>query len=232
MFIFASLATALRELWLMVGHIQSSSFPQPFSAEKEREYLKKMEEGDGEARRLLIEHNLRLVAHVIKKFEHIGEEKEDLISIGAIGLIKAVHTFNRRRNTRLATYAARCIENEILMYLRSKKKVRTEMSLHEPIGVDKEGNEIYFMDILGTGAEVITDTVAARFEERKLWEVIKILSPQERKVITMRFGLLNGDKCTQKEIARKLGISRSYVSRIEKRAINRLGEHYLAEGWR
>ncbi|MBS3943480.1 MAG: RNA polymerase sporulation sigma factor SigK [Dethiobacter sp.] len=225
MFIFASLATALRELWLMVGHIQSSSFPQPFSAEKEREYLKKMEEGDGEARRLLIEHNLRLVAHVIKKFEHIGEEKEDLISIGAIGLIKAVHTFNRRRNTRLATYAARCIENEILMYLRSSQKKKQEVSLQEPIGVDKEGNEITLMEVLASD-ESILDTVELNMLREKLSQVLTKLKAREKTVVTLRFGLDSGKRCTQKQIASRMGISRSYVSRIEKRVIQKLEREF------
>lgn len=227
-----AVASLINGIILLVSYIANNSFPKPLSEEEESDYLSRVAKGDTEARQVLIEHNLRLVAHIIKKFDNTGEDFDDLISIGTIGLIKAVNTFNSEKSIRLATYASRCIENEILMYLRSKKKVRSEMSLQEPIGVDKEGNEIYFMDILGTGAEAITDTVAARFEERKLLEVIKILSPQEKRVIIMRFGLRNGDKCTQKEIARKLGISRSYVSRIEKRAINRLGEHYLAEGWR
>jgi RNA polymerase sporulation-specific sigma factor len=225
MFILVSLVTALRELWLMVGHIQNSSFPRPFSAEKEREYLKRMEEGDPEARQLLIEHNLRLVAHVIKKFEHTGEEKEDLISIGTIGLIKAVNTFNHRRGTRLATYAARCIENEILMFLRSIQKRKQEVSLQEPIGVDKEGNEITLMEVIASDDSIL-DTVELNLLQEKLSQMVKKLKSREKIVLLMRFGLGTGRRHTQKQIASKLGISRSYVSRIEKRAIQKLEREF------
>lgn len=225
-------ASLINGIMLLVSYIANNSFPKPLSEEDESYYLGLLAQGDEEARKVLIEHNLRLVAHIIKKFDNTGEDFDDLISIGTIGLIKAVNTFNSDRSLRLATYASRCIENEILMYLRSKKKARAEMSLYEPLGVDKEGNEIYFMDILGTSAEVITDAVAAKFDQKKLWEIVNVLSPQERKVIILRFGLRNGTRFTQKEIARKLGISRSYVSRIEKRAINRMGEQYTVDGWR
>ncbi|MEW5953673.1 MAG: RNA polymerase sporulation sigma factor SigK [Bacillota bacterium] len=225
-------ASLINGIMLLVSYIANNSFPKPLSEEDESYYLGLLAQGDEEARKVLIEHNLRLVAHIIKKFDNTGEDFDDLISIGTIGLIKAVNTFNSDRSLRLATYASRCIENEILMYLRSKKKARAEMSLYEPLGVDKEGNEIYFMDILGTSAEVITDAVAAKFDQKKLWEIVNVLSPQERKVIILRFGLRNGARFTQKEIARKLGISRSYVSRIEKRAINRMGEQYTVDGWR
>lgn len=225
MFILVSLVTALRELWLMVGHIQNSSFPRPFSAEKEREYLHKMEEGDHSARQLLIEHNLRLVAHVIKKFEHTGEEKEDLISIGTIGLIKAVNTFNHNRGTRLATYAARCIENEILMFLRSIQKRKQEVSLQEPIGVDKEGNEITLMEVIASD-ESIFDLVELALLEEELTEKVAELNKREKIVLFMRFGLSNGKRHTQKQIASTLGISRSYVSRIEKRVIQKLEREF------
>ncbi len=225
MFVLVSLLTALRELWLMVGHIQNSSFPRPFTAEKEREYLKKMEEGDHSARQLLIEHNLRLVAHVIKKFEHTGEEKEDLISIGTIGLIKAVNTFNHKRGTRLATYAARCIENEILMFLRSIQRRKHEVSLHEPIGVDKEGNEITLMEVIAS-EESILDTVELNLLQEKLAKMVATLKNREKIVLLMRFGLGNGKRHTQKQIASKLGISRSYVSRIEKRVIQKLEREF------
>lgn len=227
-----AVASLINGIMLLVSYIANNSFPKPLSEEEESYYLGLLAQGNEEARKVLIEHNLRLVAHIIKKFDNTGEDFDDLISIGTIGLIKAVNTFNSERSLRLATYASRCIENEILMYLRSKKKVRSEMSLYEPLGVDKEGNEIYFMDILGTSGEVITDAVAAKMDQKKLWEMVNVLSPQERKVIILRFGLRNGARCTQKEIARKLGISRSYVSRIEKRAINRMGEQYAADGWR
>ncbi len=225
MFFLMSLLTALRELWLMVGHIQNSSFPRPFSAEKEREYLIRMEKGDPEARRLLIEHNLRLVAHVIKKFEHTGEDKEDLISIGTIGLIKAVNTFNQQRGTRLATYAARCIENEILMFLRSTQRRKQEVSLQEPIGVDKEGNEITLMEVIASDDSIL-DTVELNLLQEKLAQMVCNLKNREKIVLLMRFGLDNGKRHTQKQIASKLGISRSYVSRIEKRVIQKLEREF------
>lgn len=225
MFLLVSLVTALREIWLMVGHIQNSSFPRPFNAVQEREYLEKMENGDQAARQLLIEHNLRLVAHVIKKFEHTGEDKEDLISIGTIGLIKAVNTFNNKRGTRLATYAARCIENEILMFLRSNQKKRHEVSLHEPIGVDKEGNEITLMEVISSD-EAILDTVELNLLKENLLQIIEKLKAREKRVLLMRFGLDTGKRYTQKQIAARLGISRSYVSRIEKRIIQKLEREF------
>jgi len=221
MFILVPLLSVLRDLWLMVGQIQNSSFPRPFSSEQERDYLRKMEEGDQESRRLLIEHNLRLVAHVIKKFERIGEEKEDLISIGTIGLIKAVNTFNRKKGTRLATYAARCIENEILMFLRSAQKRKQEVSLQEPIGIDKEGNEITLMEVISTD-DGILDTVELKLLREKLSQMMSKLKAREKIVLMMRFGLDNSQRYTQKQIASRLGISRSYVSRIEKRVIQQL----------
>lgn len=223
MFLLAALIAALREIWLMVGHIQNSSFPQPFSPAQEREYLQRMAGGDLDAKQLLVEHNLRLVAHVIKKFEHTGEEKEDLISIGTIGLIKAINTFNHKRGTRLATYAARCIENEILMFLRSNQKKKQEVSLHEPIGVDKEGNEITLMEVIA-GEDTILETVELNLLQEKMLHMINKLKAREKKVILMRFGLGLGKRHTQKQIALHLGISRSYVSRIEKRVIQKL-EH-------
>ena len=225
MLLLVSLIAALREIWLMVGHIQNNSFPQPFSPVEEREYLQKMAGGDEEAKQLLVEHNLRLVAHVIKKFEHTGEEKEDLISIGTIGLIKAINTFNHQRGTRLATYAARCIENEILMFLRSNQKKKQEISLQEPIGVDKEGNEITLMEVIA-GDDTILDTVELNLLQEKMVEMLDRLKAREKKVILMRFGLGMGKRHTQKQIAAQLGISRSYVSRIEKRVIQKLEQEF------
>jgi RNA polymerase sporulation-specific sigma factor len=180
-----------------------------------------MENGNEEARNKLIEHNLRLVAHVVRKYENSKEEMEDLISIGTIGLIKAIKTYNNARGVRLATYAARCIENEVLMHLRNTKKVKQEVSLYDPIGYDKEGNEISLIDILATDNEII-DKVERKLQEAKIRGKMNILSKRERQVIEMRYGLFNGFKETQREIARKLGISRSYVSRIEKKALKKL----------
>ncbi|NLA11205.1 MAG: RNA polymerase sporulation sigma factor SigK [Firmicutes bacterium] len=226
---FLSLAELLRQLWIMVGQIQSRSFPRPLSPALEKEYLEKMAAGDYEARQLLIEHNLRLVAHVIKKFENTGEEKEDLISIGSIGLIKAVNTFKVNRGTRLATYAARCIENEILMFLRAAGRRKQELSLQEPIGVDKEGNEITLMEIIA-GEESIFEEVEMRLLQEKLLKMMENLEKREKKILTMRFGLAEEKRYTQKQVAASLGISRSYVSRIEKRVLQKLEREFNLSG--
>ena len=188
------------------------SFPPSLSAEEEQYYLQRYLEGDLEAKHILIERNLRLVAHVIKKYQHLEENPEDLISIGTIGLIKAIITFNPERNNKLGTYAARCIENEILMLLRTKKKHSKEVSLYEPIGTDRDGNEIQLFDII---------------DIRLLYEKVESeLSPRERLVLKMRYGLYNQEEYTQREIADQLGISRSYVSRIEKSAIEKLRDFF------
>ena len=230
---FIALVTSLlKEAYIFISYVtNSTTFPQPLSPEEEQKYLKLYKHGDEEARNILIEHNLRLVAHIVKKFAINGENTEDLISIGTIGLIKAINTFDPQKGTRLATYAARCIENEILMNLRSTKKMKQEVSLQNPIGVDKEGNEISLMDILGTDSDAITDEVALKFQKRKLYNKIKtVLKGREKRVIELRYGLLNGVGKTQREIAKMLGISRSYVSRIEKRAIKKLFKAFQPEG--
>ncbi len=205
-----------------IGYISNNTFPPPLDSEKEKYYLKKHREGDPDARNILIEHNLRLVAHIVKKFESCSVDSEDLISIGTIGLIKAIKTFNSDKGTKLATYAARCIENEILMHLRATKKIRGEISLYDPIGVDKEGNEITLMEILGTDYDVVAEKVENLHEQRRVLSKIRKLSSREKKIIELRYGLFNGLRRTQREIARKMGISRSYVSRIEKKAIEKL----------
>ncbi|HHX22511.1 MAG: RNA polymerase sporulation sigma factor SigK [Tepidanaerobacteraceae bacterium] len=203
----------------------STTFPLPLTSEEEEKYLVLYKDGSEEARNILIEHNLRLVAHIVKKFTSTGENLDDLISIGTIGLIKAISTFNQSKGSRLATYAARCIENEILMNLRSTKKIKSEVSLQEPIGVDKEGNEISLIDVLGTDNDAITEEITQKFQQEKLYEKIySSLKSRERKVIMLRYGLVNGTAKTQREIAKLLGISRSYVSRIEKRAIKKLSK--------
>ncbi|HOP75063.1 MAG TPA: RNA polymerase sporulation sigma factor SigK [Bacillota bacterium] len=205
------------------GYISNNNvFPLPLSEKEESELLIRLEKGDEEARNILIERNLRLVAHIVKKFDTTGEDIDDLISIGTIGLIKGISTFNRNRNTRLATYAARCIENEILMHLRSIKKNKNDLLLYDPIGADKEGNEITLLDILDTGAEVVAEEVEMLLEEEKLRERIAQLSKREKKVIELRYGLIDGINKTQREISKMLGISRSYVSRIEKKALRKL----------
>ena len=199
------------------------SFPPPLTAEEERYYMQQYTQGSMEARNILIERNLRLVTHIIKKYQHLEEELEDLISIGCIGLIKAITTFNSGKNTRLATYACRCIENEILMMLRTKKKTSRETSLYEPIGTDREGNEIQLYDIIESETEDAFTTLQRKENSIRLYRTMEqVLSSRERQVLKMRYGLNGQQSYTQKEIAENLGISRSYVSRIEKKAIEKL----------
>jgi RNA polymerase sporulation-specific sigma factor len=213
----------------LFGYISNNNiFPLPLTEEEESIFLARLEQGDDEARNILIERNLRLVAHIVKKFDSTGEDIDDLISIGTIGLIKGIGTFKRNRNTRLATYAARCIENEILMHLRSIKKNKNDLLLYDPIGSDKEGNEITLLDILGTSPEVVAEQVENLLEEEKLKERIHQLSKRERKVIELRYGLLDGISKTQREISKLLNISRSYVSRIEKKALRKLFSDLIA----
>ena len=203
------------------------SFPQPLTASEERYYLQKYTEGDLEAKHILIERNLRLAAHIVKKYQSMEEDTEDLLSIGTIGLIKAVVTFNPDKSVRLGTYAARCIENEILMYLRTKKKSYREVSLYEPIGTDREGNEIQLFDVIETEGEDAHSKVELKEDIRMLYQrVEKELTPRERTVLKLRYGLYHEEEYTQKEIARRLGISRSYVSRIEKGAIAKLRGYF------
>lgn len=203
------------------------SFPQPLTAAEERYYMQKYTEGDLEAKHILIERNLRLVAHIVKKYQSSPEDTEDLLSIGTIGLIKAVVTFNPEKCVRLGTYAARCIENEILMYMRAKKKSSKEISLYEPIGTDREGNEIQLFDIIETEEDDAHRKVELSDDIRMLYcRVESELSPRERLVLKMRYGLYNEEEYTQREIAKQLGISRSYVSRIEKSAIEKLRGYF------
>ncbi len=222
---------ALRGYLVLTGYLSShSAFPQPLSPEEEARNLQKMKAGDETARNILIEHNLRLVAHIVKKFDNASEDVEDLISVGTIGLIKGVETFDPAKGTRLATYAARCIENEILMYLRSTKKTRSEVFLQEPIGSDREGNEVTLMDVLQDESDPIPDLVGQRFQAHRLREILRRLGRRERRVLEMRFGLFDQERKTQREVAKALGISRSYVSRIEKKAVRKLGREMSAEG--
>lgn len=216
-----AMAVAVKELTLLVSHIKSNSFPHPLEPEKEREYLLGLARGEEEARRLLIEHNLRLVAHIVKKYDNTRLENDDLISIGTVGLIKAINTYDGDKGVKLVTYAARCIENEILMQLRAMKKNRDDISLQEPLGVDQEGNELSLMDILGCQSDLF-EKVSKKIEYARLLEVMKGLPPRERFVLERRFALVDGRSWPQREIAAKLGISRSYVSRIEKRALRLL----------
>jgi len=212
----------------LFAYLNNQVFPQPLEEAEEKKYLDLLKTGSEEARNCLIEHNLRLVAHVVRKYESSGEDMEDLISIGTIGLIKAIKTYNEEKGVRLATYAARCIENEVLMHLRNIKKLKKEVSLYDPIGYDKEGNEISLIDVLTTDNEIV-EFVEAKLQEEKIRGKIDILTKRERQVIEMRYGLYDGLKETQREIAKKLGISRSYVSRIEKRALKKLIKEIYAE---
>ena len=203
------------------------SFPQPLTSAEERYYMQKYTEGDLEAKHILIERNLRLVAHIVKKYQSYEDDTEDLLSIGTIGLIKAVVTFDPDKCVRLGTYAARCIENEILMHLRAKKKSAKEVSLYEPIGTDREGNEIQLFDIIESDADDAHQKIELKDDIQILYNKVEAeLSPRERLVLKMRYGLYNEEEYTQREIAKLLGISRSYVSRIEKSAIEKLREFF------
>lgn len=208
----------------------SVSFPKPLSAKEEEHYISLYESGDESAKDILIERNLRLVAHIAKKYTGTGYPTDDLISIGTIGLIKAVSTYSSKKATRLATYAAKCIENEILMSIRSSKKNKAEVSLSVPIGTDKDGNEISFNDILGTDPDEILDDISLKIQVAKLIKAIDhVLTEREKKVILSRYGILGHRPRTQREVASMLGISRSYVSRIEKKALLKLKEELKYE---
>ena len=203
----------------------SEVLPPPLEPEKEWEAIEKLDSGEAaEARSLLIEHNLRLVVYIAKKFDNTGVGVEDLISIGTIGLIKAINTFNKSKNIKIATYASRCIENEILMYLRRNSKTRMEVSIDEPLNVDWDGNELLLSDILGTDEDVIYKDIENELERKLLDKAIQKLSKREQTIIQLRFGLQSpgGEEMTQKEVADLLGISQSYISRLEKKIIRRL----------
>lgn len=217
-------------LWLLedalffLGYLSGqSAFPKPLSTREERACIQRMREGDDAARRSLIEHNLRLVAHIARKYTVPGCDADDLISIGAIGLIKAVSTFKPESGTTLSTYASRCIENEILMCLRASQKRKNDVSLDEPVGSDAEGNEITLMEMLGTEPDAVTEEVDRRITLSRIRRLIREKLPErERTVLELRYGLLDGHARPQFEIAEKLGISRSYVSRLEKKAVQTL----------
>lgn len=224
--LFAELFGGIIErILVMIGYVGgSSAFPMPLSIDEEREYLEKYRNGDMSARNILIEHNLRLVAHIAKKYSN-ERDNEDLISIGTIGLIKGINTFDPVKNTRLAAYVARCVENEILMVLRSNKKLSGEVSIDECIGTDKDGNAMTFADILPAEDADAVDIVSDKIEAQKLYEAMKaVLKPSEIEILCYRYGLNNCRKKTQKEIAEAMGISRSYISRIEKKVIKKLSD--------
>ena len=200
----------------------SDSLPPPLSREVEAEMLARLDEGDFEVRQILIEHNLRLVAYIARRFDNTGINIEDLISIGTIGLIKAINTFRADKNIKLATYASRCIENEILMYLRKNSAQRTEVSFDEPLNTDWDGKELLLSDVLGTDGDVVMGPIEADVDRKLLAEAVSRLSPREKDIISLRFGLGGRKELTQKEVADRMGISQSYISRLEKRIISRL----------
>lgn len=230
------LAAALRRLLARLGLLRpgklqyiggSDTLPPPLTREEEAEVLARLDEGDEESRQVLIERNLRLVVYIARRFENTGINIEDLISIGTIGLIKSVNTYRTDKNIKLATYASRCIENEILMYLRKNASQRGEVSLDEPLNTDWDGNELLLSDVLGTEADTVMRPIEDDVDRQLLSAAIAKLSQREREIITLRFGLGGGREQTQKEVADKLGISQSYISRLEKRIIDRLKREIL-----
>lgn len=210
----------IRDALLLLGHLSGcGSFPKPLSRQEEAQALAAMQAGDETARARLIEHNLRLVAHVVRKYTVPGLTQDDLVSVGTLGLIKAVNTYKPDAKTPLSTYAARCIENEVLMQLRAAKKRRNDVSMTDPIGMDGEGNDISFQDILGTPGDMVEDAAIRRMNMQQVRAALKKLPQRERAVLEMRYGLLGGRPLLQHEVASKMGISRSYISRIETHAI-------------
>ena len=222
---FSFLNAVLSSITLLLSYIANgNSFPKPLTAAEERGYIEKWQNGDEHAKEILIEHNLRLVAHIAKKYSGSVRDSEDIISIGTIGLIKGISSFDPQKGTRLATYAARCVENEILMMMRARKKTQGDVSLNETIGTDREGNQIMLIDVLKSDSADIFDEINTDIEIKQLYKNIKNeLDDRERKIIILRYGLIDGKCYTQREIAKKMKISRSYVSRIEKKAISKLG---------
>lgn len=204
----------------------SDALPPPLSKEEEQELLKRLPKQDKAARAMLIERNLRLVVYIARKFENTGINIEDLISIGTIGLIKAVNTFNPEKKIKLATYASRCIENEILMYLRRNNKIRSEVSFDEPLNIDWDGNELLLSDVLGTDEDIITRDLEANVDKKLLIKALEQLNDREKQIMELRFGLIGEEERTQKDVADMLGISQSYISRLEKKIIRRLKKEF------
>ena len=213
-------------LLFLILNISSGSFPRPLSASEEADCLAKMASGDRAARNKLIEHNLRLVAHIIKKCYAMQADQDDLVSIGTIGLIKAVNTFNAAKGTRLSSYAARCIENEILMYFRSGRKTAQDVSISDPIETDRDGNALTFLDVIACD-DTISDDLDLKIKANKLRTYIRdVLDDRERRIICLRYGIDTPRALTQQAVAERLGISRSYISRIEKRALEKLRRRF------
>src|SRR5699024_3641372 len=203
-----------------------TALPPPLDKAKEREVLEQLQEGDQTARAILIEHNLRLVVYIARKFENTGIHIEDLVSIGSIGLIKAVNTLNPEKKIKLATYASRCIENEILMYLRKTSRMKTEVSFDEPLNIDWDGNELLLSDVLGTEVDIITKDLETKVDKQLLLHAISTLNGREKEIMELRFGLVDKEEKTQKDVADALGISQSYISRLEKKIIKRLQQEF------
>ena len=224
---FELFSLLFKNVMLLLGYLSNNnSFPKPLSKKEETELLDRYRNGDDEARKLLIEHNLRLVAHVVKKYYDTNFDSDDLISIGTIGLIKAISSFNENKGTKLATYAARCIENEILMYFRAQKKTSLDVFINDPIDTDKEGNALTLLDVIASDFSMVDD-IDTRLKIRKLREFLKTaLNDRERKIIILRYGLGGKPPLPQREVAKRLQISRSYVSRIEKKALEKLYDKY------
>ena len=224
---FELISLVFQNLTFFALHLKNmNSFPKPLSAKKERELLEKMQKGDKVARNTLIEHNLRLVSHVVKKYYSEYDEQDDLVSLGTVGLIKGIDSFDMQKGARLVTYAARCIENEILMYFRAKKKDANVVSVNEPIDCDSEGNPLTLIDVIYT-EDTISDDIDLKNKVKRLYELVDAIEDErEREIIIQRYGLYNSKAYTQREIADRMNISRSYVSRIEKRVIEELKEKF------
>lgn len=225
--LFKWLKYLFKDFYIFTAAYSNNMFPEPLEKEEEAMLLEKMKNGDNLAREKLIEHNLRLVAHIVKKYDHKMDDADDLISIGTIGLIKGIDSFSGSKGTRITTYCARCIENEILMFFRSNKKNSKNISLNEPVGFDKDGNEISFLDILKTPDPDFAMNIHNQNNLNLLSTYFNVLTEREKEIIEKRYGLNNKDELTQKEIAKELGISRSYVSRIEKRALTKMLREFI-----
>lgn len=224
---FFKLLEKLKKLVVFTASYSNNVFLDPLTKEEEEECIKKASMGDKNARNKLIEHNLRLVAHIVKKFDYKNVDQDDLISIGTIGLIKGVDSFSKSHGTKITTYCARCIENEILMYFRSNNKTSKDISINESIGYDKEGNEITILDILKMPSPDFVETINEKDNVKLLKEYVKVLTPREKNILFKRYGIGENDEMTQKEIAKDLKISRSYVSRIEKRALMKILREFM-----
>ncbi len=224
---FLSLLNLVKDMLMFTGSYSNQMFPEPLNPKEEEEMIEEMLKGNREARNTLIEHNLRLVAHIVKKFDNGKYDTDDLISIGTIGLIKGIDSYQKSRATKITTYAARCIENEILMHFRSNKKQGNTVSLNDSIGFDKDGNEVSLMEIIKDDSGDIADVIHLKDNIMMLKQYFHVLTSREQEILKKRYGLFNEEEKTQKEIAKDLNISRSYVSRIEKRALSKVLKEFM-----